>query len=86
MSPLLKCHICKVILFNYFNIYLKIEDLYKLKMLKCHFNPIRGTLQSKFDIFCPKQSLVSNCYKIRDPKYGLPKFKKSLCEIVLITI
>ena len=54
---------------------LKIEDLYKLKMLKFHFNLIRGTLPSKFDVFCPKQSLGSSCYKIRNPKYVLPGFK-----------
>ena len=44
-------------------------------MLKFNFNLIRGTVQSKFEIFCPKQSLGSNCYKIRNPKYALPKFK-----------
>ena len=38
----------------------KIEDIYKLKMLKFHFNIIRGILPSKFDIFCPKQSLKRN--------------------------
>ena len=50
---------------------LNIEDLYKPKMLKFHFNLIRGTLPSKFDIFCPKQSLRSNCYKIRNNMYFL---------------
>ena len=54
---------------------IKMEDLYKLKMLKFHFNLIRSTFPSKFDIFCPKQSLGSNCYKIRNPKYVLSKTK-----------
>ena len=43
-------------------------DLYKLNIFKFHFNLIRGTPPSKFDIFCPKQSLGSNYYKIRNSK------------------
>ena len=47
-------------------------------MLKFHFNLIRGTLSLKCDIFCPKQPLGNNCYKIRNPKYVLPKYKYEL--------
>ena len=31
---------------------LKLEDIYKLKVLKFYFNLIKGNLPSKFDVFC----------------------------------
>ena len=54
---------------------LKLEDIYKLKVLKFYFNLIKGNLRSKFDVFCLNHSMGSNCYEIRDPKYTIPKFK-----------
>ena len=53
---------------------ISILEIDKLNMLN-FINLIRGILPSKFDIFCPKRSLWSNCYRIRNPKYVLPKFK-----------
>ena len=44
-------------------------------MLKSHFSLIRGTLPSKFDLFCPKQHLGCKRYKIRNTKYVLSMFK-----------
>ena len=48
---------------------LKIEDLYKVKMVEIHLNLIKGHLPSKFDISCQKLSFVNKCYEIRNSIY-----------------
>ena len=59
-------------------------------MWKFHFNLIRSTLPSKFDVCCQKQSLRSSCYKIRNPKYVLTGFKHEFvrkgCHYYVIVI
>ena len=61
-------------LFKHLNL-LKIEDIYKLRVLKFYSNRVRGDLLLTLHMFSPKQSVGSTCYTMRNLKYLLPKFK-----------
>ena len=52
-------------IFKHLNL-LKIEYIYKFRVLKFYFNLVRGDLPSTFHMFSPKQYVGSTCYAMRN--------------------